>query len=339
MKNTLIGLVVFGFCTIVCILIGFVFKTSLTVLGHVHTSKYSIQATSKNLEKGDTVKIQLVALEDNLGAISLSIKNYNTNEKKDDHRLLFRIKDLKGTTPIAEHTYYGGQFHDLDHFPFGFGPIPDSKGKTYVAEIISLDGTKNSKLTLNTSYPSLISYYQFDKRNLFTLRNLSSFVTKKVLFSLSFPDFAFIVFICYLPFFFYLFTLSSVGKVLSKVLVRNISLYGSRYRLSYVKKILEEMYVNTAVIPLVIVVVSDVFLIKSNYIFVTYVVMSIFTFCLLIKKTTVKFLMKFGFSLLVLAVIISLFDKVDAAEKLVGWAIWVLLISTIYEIIWKKNTT
>ena len=339
MQNIVVGLVVFGACTVVCILIGFVFRTSLTVLGHVHRNEYIIQATSENLEKGDTVKIQFVALEDNLGAISLGIKNYNTNEKKDDHKLLFRIKSLKDSVSITEHTYYGGQFHDLDHFPFGFGPIPDSKGKIYVAEIISLDGTKNSKLTLNTSYPSLVSYYQFDKKNLFTLRNLSNFVAKKVLFALSFPDYLFIMFTCYLPFYFYLFTLSSVGKVLRKALAREIKLYGSRYHWLYFREILKEVYTNITVLPLIIVVVSDVFLIKSSYIFVTYVVMSIFTFCLLIKKTTVKFLMNFGFSLLVLAVIISLFDKVDAAEKLVGWAIWVLLISTIYEIIWKKNTT
>ena len=339
MKKIIISVILFSICSLICVLVGFVFKTSITVLGHVHMRDYALQTTSYDLKKGDKVEVRFKASEGNLGAISLQIRNYNTNERKDDHFLLFRIKEKGSTSWITEHKYYGGQFHDLEQFPFGFGPIRDSKGKTYVVELTSLDGTEDSKLTLKKSYPLLISYYQFDKKSLLSPQNFANFVVKKQLFSLSHPDYYFIALICYSPFLFYLFLLSSKQKPFYKYAEQKINEYLRKYKNHAYTKLFSEVSKNIAIIPLIVLILGDVVFIKTSYIFVTYIIVGIMTYCLIFKKLSALFLLKIGFLSFIMVIFFLLFNLTDSAEKLIGWGIWIFLVSIIYQIVWKKNTT
>lgn len=337
MKKTLSIIAALILSTLLCFFVALIFKTSITVLGHVHTQDFTLKTTSNEIKKGDRIQVIFKAYENNLGAISLQLKNYNTNEKKDDHQILFHIKEKGMEKWETEHIYFGGQFHDLDHFPFGFSPISHSKNKEYIAEIISLDGTSQSQLLLKESYPEFISYYQFNKRDLFSPMNAGRYLLQKILFALSIPDFLIIILICYLPFVFILFIFSSAGEPLYALMSRTLDRMKKQKRKSYVYVLMNEIFQNRAVVPLVLLMCLDTVFMKTSYSFVSYIMMSLVGVCLLFKKTTSTFLYYVAFLFSILVIIFSMTNLIDSAEKMAGWVTWILIVSILYDILWQKN--
>lgn len=337
MKKTLsiIGALVFS--TVLCFLVSLIFKTSITVLGHVHIQDFSLKTTSHEIKKGDRIQVVFKAYENNLGAISLQLKNYNTNEKKDDHQILFHIKEKGMENWETEHIYFGGQFHDLDHFPFGFSPITNSKNKEYIAEIISLDGTSQSQLILKDSYPEFISYYQFNKHELFSPMHASRYLLQKILFALSIPDFLIIILTCYLPFFFILFIFSSAGVPLYALMARSLDRMKKQKSKFYIYAFMKGVFQNKAVSPLIALMLIDTIFMKTSYSFVSYIMMSLVGTCLIFKKTTSGFLYYVAFLFAIFVVMFSMTNLIDSAEKMAGWVVWILVVSVLYDILWQKN--
>lgn len=337
MKKTLsiIGALVFS--TLLCFFVALIFKTSITVLGHVHIQDFSLKTTSHEIKKGDRIQVVFKAYENNLGAISLQLKNYNTNEKKDEHQILFHIKEKGMENWETEHIYFGGQFHDLDHFPFGFSPITNSKNKEYIAEVISLDGTSQSQLILKDSYPEFISYYQFSKHELFSPMNAGRYLLQKILFALSIPDFLIIILICYLPFVFILFIFSSAGEPFYALMSRTLNRTKKQKRKSYVYVVMKAVFQNKAVTPLIALMIVDAIFMKTSYSFVSYIMMSLVGICLILKKTTSGFLYYVAFIFAICVIIFSMVNLIDSAEKMAGWVVWILIISVLYDMLWQKN--
>ena len=110
----------------------------------------SILTNFKNpLKKGDVVKGEFRAKENNLGIIAIAFDpRYKT---WDD--IIFRIKEKGQNRWYFSNKYWAGQFLDFQYFPFGFPIIKQSKNRTYQFEIQSLVAKKGEGEGINKKFP------------------------------------------------------------------------------------------------------------------------------------------------------------------------------------------
>ena len=67
-------------------------------------------------------------------------------------------------------------------YPFGFPPIPNSKGKTYDFEIVSIDGTNDNAIGFISGYHDVATQYVFSKSELIGNKKLLvEFVKEKII--------------------------------------------------------------------------------------------------------------------------------------------------------------
>lgn len=156
------------------------------------------------LKKGDVVKGEFKARENNLGIVAVAFDpRYKT---WDD--IIFRIKEKGQSTWYFSNKYWAGQLIDFQHFSFGFPNIKVSKNKTYQFEISSLVAKQGEGEGINKKFPSVIVKYQFQKNDLLSNKlNLFKFLIKKFVSNLSTPEFIFIFLVSLTPFLIYLFYL------------------------------------------------------------------------------------------------------------------------------------
>lgn len=140
------------------------------------TQKVSfVQDKEINLLKGGTIRFYLNADSNNLGTIELLFNNHNRLNKDE---LTFSMREVGGN-----YEYVGtvdtalmdsGQF-----FPFGFPIIPNSKGKLYVVEITSLNGTKHDSVSINRGVSYIKAKYFIRKGEILNIsQSLPFFIAK-----------------------------------------------------------------------------------------------------------------------------------------------------------------
>lgn len=197
---------------------------SLFILGVVlslltYPEKFSILSFSHNrnnfsnfqnteLLKGQTIKGEFVAKENNLGIVAL---RFNTYGRINKDSVIFRIKQKNADSWYYQNKYKADQFQPNDFFTFGFPIMDDSKGKAYQFEIESLYGRNGEAVGLSMMEPSFLTKYQFSNTK-FSL----DYIAKKIMNSFSDSKFIFHAILYFIPLCFYILFLLLNLKFISR---------------------------------------------------------------------------------------------------------------------------
>lgn len=158
--------------------------------------------TPKILFKGDKIEGKFVANENYLGTLLLSFPSVPSVGYNDQDKLLFRIKEQGATRWYYQSVYHSGGFNENELFPFGFPIIRDSYGKTYIFQLISLNGNNSNAVTVGNAFGTrFISSKRYLIRNSHLLIN---FIYKKILYSFTDINFLLNSFIFLTPLLFYI---------------------------------------------------------------------------------------------------------------------------------------
>lgn len=203
-KNWITLYILFSFGVFIAAMVLFNNSTSLSTLPVDHTSGLDNKSKTGRILKGEKVRAVFIAAENNLGIISVRLKNYN-KWNIDEDEIVFRIKEEGDRKWYYERAYGGGNFRTLTLYPFGFPTIVSSKNKKYIVEIISQRGTGDNSLTFNPNHPAIVGSYQFSKAVLVSNKTVFlHFVAQKITFSLSNPISILIIALSFSPFLTYL---------------------------------------------------------------------------------------------------------------------------------------
>ncbi len=181
---------------VLLIFFAFVFSTKAGVTQKI--SQHTINGikpiySQKQLSNGEKLRIPFTASESNL-AIMKAFIEHNDHEiqgKKSVGFVHFRLLNTSGKVLVnakqPANTVTGEPF-----FPFGFAPIPDSKGKQYVVEYSVSRLLPGEKILVTEGLNGLTGVYQFTKGDI--LSNPASFVTNKLVQLFIIPEFLFALF-------------------------------------------------------------------------------------------------------------------------------------------------
>lgn len=172
-------------CVFVTLIVGLVVAVAwyqdayLNTLLNFHGSDIFISKVDGPLTKGKIIQGEVKAKFNNFGTLSLSIDTFN---RTNNDIIVFQMKE-KGTDRwIVFNKYFTDRFPTGYRYPFGFPVIPDSKGKTYVFEIYSVNGTRDNAIGFNYGYHTTASHYIFPVQVLKTDKSLfKGFLKEKML--------------------------------------------------------------------------------------------------------------------------------------------------------------
>jgi len=165
-------------------------KYSFTALIYPFSGSQLIQYPANKLLKGEKIKGEFKAKDNNLGMITVRFKDYVKHEYNEEDIINFRIKEKDSPDWYYIGDYRSGSIENQMRFPFGFPVIKDSKDKIYVFEITSLYGNENNAVELNISDPQLTAVHKFTKNSiLFSSKSAFLFIVKKIIISFSSIDF------------------------------------------------------------------------------------------------------------------------------------------------------
>lgn len=125
-----------------------------------------------------TIILEFKAKYNNLGEVEVLFNNYG---KINTDHLIFRIKDNNSNTWYYQNVYPTSLMDSAQFFPFGFPIIEDSKDKSYLVEIESVNGKTDDSVSLSTELNFFQSKYLFTKSFLMkNKRMIPSFLVEKV---------------------------------------------------------------------------------------------------------------------------------------------------------------
>lgn len=272
----------YSFFTIVII------PVSLTLLGivliwlHLIFSPYSytvtisphsdnmISMSGKPLLSSARISGNFVANENHLGI--LTIRFYIDRQDVKD-TLIFRLKEKGASKWYYEGSYNTEQFYTLPFYPFGFPPINDSKGKEYVFELESQDGSPNNSVYISTVEPNLVSSYQYSKEELLSnYKNLLTYSFHKIRNSVLYMDMGFAIFVYFIPLLFFLVWHFELRKFVS---FKKSKVVDNGIQMSIMSKILHIRTVSIFHFVLLIVTFTDVLYIRIYHDLVTVVLFTL----------------------------------------------------------------
>lgn len=314
------------------------YNASYTVLPQEHNPS-KISPSRGDLYAGQTLRGEFVAKENNLGAVAIRLHNFNGKEAQlrikrvPEDEIIFRFKEKNSNKWYYEHVYSGGQFHELEYFPFGFIPIADSKNKSYVFEIYSRNGEEGNVLSISNKQPHIITQYQFNRQELIGNNDmLIDFVLKKMIYAFSHLEFYFVVFIFLLPFVFHFIWISFLKEYLSapfKRITKKMSetlspLLGKSQLMPY----LEEMTIFDVLI--IVGLIFDILFIEHSNVLITITLLLLWLFNVLVRK--VDSTPNFGIALvfLIICPILYAFTNEIGAEKAAVWVILFLIFGAVH---------
>lgn len=154
---------------------------SFTVIQYPYYKDQNNNFSNEWLLKGKKISAAFVAKEDNLGIVELRLGNVPTVDYEVEDVITFKLKEKGDKAWLYENTYKSGAMDSNSFYPFGFEPIKDSKGKTYVFEIQSQNGTASNAIRTGRSNLAYFSKYKFTKDEVFSNNtDLLEFVYKKI---------------------------------------------------------------------------------------------------------------------------------------------------------------
>lgn len=114
--------------------------------------------------KGNVITFAFKSNYNNLGIVELLINNNNRINKD---KIFFRLKESGKNQTLYEATYDTSIMDEGQVFPFGFPVQSNSKGKTYVVEIVSINGSKNDSVSISSKSNNFITKYIVDRRDVY----------------------------------------------------------------------------------------------------------------------------------------------------------------------------
>jgi len=175
---------------------------SFTIISNTYPTDSLKTSRTHELFKGDKITGLFIAKENNLGILMVRFDNL---KRINDDVIRFRLKRQGSDSWYFEGDYSTKMMHSLSMYPFGFPEIADSKGKSFIVEIESLNGRPDNAIALDRENPTLMTKYKVSLGSiahdtqslvLFAQKKLVSSVTNFRLLEYSFAYFS--------PFFLYI---------------------------------------------------------------------------------------------------------------------------------------
>lgn len=177
---------------------------SFTVLEIAHYKNKNDNFKVDQISRGQSIEGVFRASENNLGIISVRFGEVPKTDLEIEDELLFQLKEVGSSKIIYQNKYKSGTLKSYEFFPFGFGQIKNSKGKTYDFKITSLKGNDYNVISISKENPIYITKYKFSKDEVFkTPKSILLYFIKKFTAFVTNSDKVFSSLIFLLPFIFY----------------------------------------------------------------------------------------------------------------------------------------
>jgi hypothetical protein len=219
----LVPLIIFMICSVFAVAYILSYQTHFTVMPVMHTSNADISIPSGQLTDNQIIRGRFTASNNNLGTVALRIHNIPKENINDDYQVTFRIKEAGAKTWYSSNTYSGGQFHELELFPFGFNLIADSEGKPYEFEMFSKGATAENGPQIDQNQ-RIVSHYQLNKSDLKNPISAIEYGVGKFLYIFHNIEDLVKVLVYYLPLFAYFYLLAEGKQSTLPSIIRNILL-------------------------------------------------------------------------------------------------------------------
>ncbi len=190
----------------------FNFFSLVTPISYSNFLVPQLSTQSKNilLDRNHPVTLQIPASHNNLGLLSLQLHHAIVKNNPNPQAILFRLTKKGSNQPIVESTYSLDQFNNGEAFPFGFPPVQNATGNTYIAYFTASNITSTDYVTVNTT--SVRAVYSADKKELLTHPvQFSQFIWYKIEAVFSNAE-AQLTLLCVLPFVVFIFLALGIGK-------------------------------------------------------------------------------------------------------------------------------
>lgn len=167
-------------------------KFSILSFSHNRNNFFYLQNTE--LLKGQTIRGEFVAKENNLGILAIRFNTFNRINKD---TVIFSIKQKNAKSWYYQNKYKVDQFQPDNYFTFGFPVISNSNSKVYQFEIKSISGEIGNAITISSKEPVFLSKYQFPNAKLSL-----GYIFKKLVNSFTNSEFIFHSIAYFLPLYF-----------------------------------------------------------------------------------------------------------------------------------------
>jgi len=315
------------------------FDTSFSIWSFNHSNNEINSLNFNLLNKGDSIRGEFIAQDNNLGIVSVRFDTYIRPPYKYEDQLLFRLKEKGSTTWYYSSVYRSGLIYDVPFFPFGFPQIENSKGKHYQFEIRSLNRNETNGVSIKNRFPIFQSKYKYNKNELLQdKKELLGFIILKFTNAFKTPDVIFASFTYILPFVFYFlwifFLEKSFNKAINNIRKYFIGLQGTK--VGFTIKSLQFLFSRLDNFIIFVVLVDTLFFqVKNTLVYLLILILWIKTLRLYTNESTKSFII--GISFLILCPILLLFNLGPTAENAAAWAFIFILSGLISEMFYSEK--
>jgi hypothetical protein len=274
---------------------------SFTILTSYHPKSVIQNYNTKELLAGQKITGEVQGIRNYLALVSI---RFHTFERDNNDMLTLRIKE-KGQQTWYNETTFRTTLSNNEFYHFGFAPIADSKGKTYIFEIESFYGKKGNAVGLSNIEPLIGTKYQLPKSMIINNKSaLIEFTKLKIHNIVENNNIIYPLFVFLLPFLCY--TLMLVSEMRKQFVFKYIAI--SLFFLAIIGEIIFKGNSNDLILLTLI---------------------SIYVYFIHINKFNSKVAYYIGFFLLVIASVIFSVNVHSVQIKLVSWALFFFIIGTI----------
>lgn len=275
---------------------------SMSVLSKTYDKDIFNQELLKPLEKGDVLRGEFTAKENNLGMI---LVRFDTRSKSINDTIIFRLEKKGDMKWYADSLYNTDQIVHDSLFPFGIKKIPNSKGKTYIFEIESLHGKGTEAMLLSTVEPIFVTKYQFEKTQLKSdWKNMAYFLVQKSIATLEDRSNLYISLSFLIPLILYSISLTFLK-------------YFSHYKILNIRHPDLAALNQLSVLIYIVLLTSYIFLIKQNIypISITFLIL----WLIFIKKYNISYRTTLFFACILYLISIIIPQTFSYYENIIMW--------------------
>lgn len=308
------------------------FDTSFSILSYSHAKNSFTKLTFNKLYKGNEIVGGFKAQDNNLGIVSIRFQTFIRPPYSLEDHYVFRIKEKGANKWYYQNIYRSGLIYDTPFFPFGFPIIKDSKGRTYIFELVSLNGSSINALSIRNFGPILITKYKYTRDELMNKEVFLKFLYTKIYNSIQNPDVYFSSFIYLLPFFFYLFWISFFEKyfVPFKKRTTRIAKYLSHSRFfGPVLSILKKVFILNLDVVIIFIILLDILIVQITNDIVYLIIISLWIITLRKYKKESNYSFFIALTILLFAPLFLFLQDEPTAEKATIWAYMLIIAGTI----------
>lgn len=329
----------------------FTYDTYYLALPIVSDKNAIIKIPNEMFKDGDVIRGEFTAHENNLGAVVLKIENNHDESVPDNYKVFFRFKEKGSTLWLSENSYNGGQFKELNHFPFGLPLISDSKNKRYVFEVTTKGVNEENFLDVDQGQ-KIISQYLYARSQFKDPSTLFNFISYKFIYIFQNIDGLLTSLIYFIPFYGYFYILKDKNKIKLNTLqsfilfiyiaenyIRNpgIKLLNRVLDKIYDIKLIDNKYniktISLFNILLFLLIIVDIFFIQTIDNYLLLIIMTLWILSLFIYKLRVISSYFISIFFLIITFFLILIDLENFAEKSAIWAYIFLTISVIHQLL------